>query len=132
MKLRMDYVTNSSSVSYIITMHEGIVDCFLDFYQGYDAKAGTIRMAKALKKFMLENGNTNYMHGYELYTYLMTFADDDGDCLTKKTLEDEGMNTDPLKMTEEELFNFIRGEYIHNMKMNEFFQGFGATQVKQY
>ena len=52
MKLRMDYVTNSSSVSYIITMHEGIVDCFLDFYQGYDAKAGTIRMAKAGISFL--------------------------------------------------------------------------------
>ena len=47
-------------------------------------------------------------------------------------LEEEGTNTGPLKMTETELFNFIRGEYIHNRKMSEFFWGFGATQVKQY
>ena len=41
------------------------------------------------------------------------FADDDGTCMTKEMLEDNGENIDPTKMNETELFNYIRGEMIH-------------------
>ena len=90
-----------------------------------------MRLAEALKKFMLENGTITYMHEHEIYTYLMTFSDNE-DCMTKKMLEEEGLTIDPLEMNEDELFNFIRGEYIYNMKLSQFFQGFGAVQVEQY
>jgi hypothetical protein len=131
MKLRTDFVTNSSSVSYIITMDESIVDCFLSHNKGYEPAARQVRLAEALKKFMLENGTITYMHEHEIYTYLMTFSDNE-DCMTKKMLEEEGLTIDPLEMNEDELFNFIRGEYIYNMKLSQFFQGFGAVQVEQY
>lgn len=132
MKIRTDFVTNSSSVSYILTMDLDIVNLFIDMYNKEDSMKGKVRMAIALRDFMIENGTISYMHEHEIYTYLMEFADDDGSCVTKETLEENGENTDPMQMNEEELFNYIKGEYIHFQKLSKFLRGFGVTQVEQY
>ena len=49
--------------------------------------------------------------------------------MTKQMLEENGDNTDPLKMNKEELFNYIRGELIYRNKLSELINGFGVTQV---
>ena len=115
-------------------MDVDIVNAFIKFYGGSDSQKtkGAIRMAEALRDFMLEKGTVNYLHNHEIYSYLMKFADDDGTSMNKQMLEENGENSDPLLMNEEDLFNFIRGEMIHDKRLSTMLPGFGATQVEQY
>ena len=134
MKIRTGCVTNSSSVSFIVTMDVGIVNTFIHNYERSESSLtqGALRMARALRDLLLEKGTVNYLHNHEIYSYLMEFADDDGTCITKQILEENGDNTDPLLMDEEDLFNYIRGEMIYEKKISTMLPGFGATQVEQY
>ena len=68
MKIRTDFVTNSSSVSYIIMMDLDILDCFLDLRSSLQSESEPVIMAKALRTFMLEKGTLSYVENHEIYT----------------------------------------------------------------
>lgn len=113
-------------------MNLGVVDCFLPMAEEYQKDSETAIISRKLRDFMVDQGTLSYLEGHEVYTYLMEFHDDDGDSFTKQDLRDNDMNTDVSTMTDTELFNYLRGEYLLNGGMNRLVKGFSAVQVEQY
>lgn len=128
MKIRADYVTNSSSVSYVLTMNEEIVDIYQrNFKSMWDQKKA--RIFESLHRDIIENGTRVMLEGKELYSRKITFRTDE--CMTDDSFEKPIEEVDFSKLSDEESWSYIFGEYIMNGRINEF-HGFGSTQVETY
>ena len=130
MKIRSDFVTNSSSVSYIVTMHKKIVDLF-DRYYGGHTKLEERVIRDTVKKEVQEKGTRVYLEGEEMFVKKYTFNDDDGVTVDKHLLQDEGTQLDFENISDKDLWNYIRGEYLINGELSQI-RGFGVTQVDTY
>ncbi len=129
MKIRNDFVSNSSSVSYIVTMKKEIIDIFARFYGDYRDKE-IQEITEFLKNDLIENGTRIYMEGEEMLFKKLKFQTD-GDTNNREWIEQEGKEVDVSKMSDEELWSYIYGEYILSGKLGQI-SGFGSTQVETY
>jgi hypothetical protein len=128
MKIRTDFVTNSSSVSYILTMSDYIVNIHLKSFEGSiepDIKA----IVEFLRNDMLKNGTRVMLENEELYIKKIKFN-------TDETLQDDFFEmpldqVDFSTINENDLWAYIYGQYISGDRLKKI-RGFGITQTETY
>lgn len=127
MKVRSDFVTNSSSVSYIITMSPKITDVEARWLPEDNNNASVVM--KTLKQRMEKDGTRVMLEDEEIYTYKVEFGTDE--VQIPESLGLEHKDIDLASMESDQLWDYILGEYIMNGRIAGLY-GFGSTQVETY
>ena len=128
MKIRTDFVTNSSSVSYILTMNEDIVKGHLKYYKGLYEKGEDI-ITKFLMTFISEKGTRVFIENEEIYTYKIHFNTDE--MMLDSDLELPPDRVDFSSMDGDDLWAYIFGEYIYQGRLKNI-DGFGITKTETF
>ena len=124
MKIRTDFVTNSSSVSYLVTMSLNVSEIYKQFYKNDPRK---LRIYELIKEDLLKNGTRTFLEGKEIFTKAYKF-NAGGDCMYDDTFKKPVEEIDFSSLPEDDLWSYIYGEYLLNFKISGI-AGIGATQT---
>jgi len=105
-------------------MCEDMVDVYMKFLGIEEKEPNKARIIKILREDMLKNGTCVFLEGKEIFSKRIKFNTDD-------ILTDDVLDTPIDKMSDDELWSYIFGEYIYNAKLCGIW-GFGITQIETF
>ena len=128
MKIRSDFVTNSSSVSYIVSWSPEMAE-FTRLKSGlYEGDAKRNRIYEALAEDPEGSGDAITVGGNKVYVKKYGFMKKE-ECLYDGSFDAPIEEVDFAAMDTSALWAYIRGEYLVNARLAREMKGFGAVQV---
>jgi hypothetical protein len=128
MKIRSDYVTNSSSVSYIVTLNLAMADFARKKNKNYCERENASRVYDLLVADMKSRGREIELNGADLLVATYDFEKKQ-DCRYDATLAESGKEVDYAALSDEQVWGHVYGEYFVKARLAAELKGFGAVQV---
>jgi hypothetical protein len=126
LKIRGDFVTNSSSTSFILTAKEDIFDANIEHFTK-TGKIGVVQLLNFLKNEMKNEGKQAKIGDNEFYFTQKKFLIGKSIKLDENIDPDEIASTDFSKLSDEELWNLINWIVVKGKGKDLY--GIGATQI---
>ena len=128
MKIRCDFVTNSSSASFVITAKEDIVDDNIKHYQE-KGKIGRVQLLTFLKEELKKDGYKTHMGKGEYYFTIKEFALGKSIELDEEIEPEKIATTNFSDLSDEDMWKLINWIIVKGGSRDLF--GVGATQTNE-
>jgi hypothetical protein len=126
LKIRGDFVTNSSSTSFILTAKEDIFDVNIEHFTK-TGKIGVVQLLNFLKNEMKNEGKQAKIGDNEFYFTQKKFLIGKSIKLDENIDPNEIASTDFSKLSDEEMWNLINWIVVKGKGKDLY--GIGATQI---
>jgi len=126
LKIRGDFVTNSSSTSYILTAKEDIIDVNLKHFKKTD-KIGLVQLLTFVKDELKKTGHTTEINDEDYYFTVKKFNIGKSVFLDDSIKQDEISETDFSKLSNAEMWDLINWIVVKGQSKDLY--GIGATQT---
>jgi hypothetical protein len=128
LKIRGDFVTNSSSTSFILTAKEDIIDANLEHFKKTD-KIGLVQLLTFVKDELKKEGNKTQIKGEDYYFTIKKFNIGKSVFLDDSVNQDEISKTDFSKLSNAEMWDLINWIVVKGKSSDLY--GIGATQTNE-